>query len=170
MDGITGTRRAFAFSIVMILLAGFGFRVADTALAARPDVLTLGGGVAVAAPDEVVTPLRLAWLGGCYPPAMAVGAYAPADAPCHPSGTISLDQLQAELSARGALTPGESLDYAPQPRARRLICWGLIMNGDRAAGWACSDESGVYRTSMNGQASSERWQLQSDGSWVKVAD
>jgi hypothetical protein len=151
MDGM---RRSVALTLVTILVAGFAF------------LLLQAGAPAAQASDAAVT--RLGWLGGCYPPVRAVGRYFPGDAPCRPSQTVSLEQIQAALSAHGVLRPDETLRYAPETRARALTCWGLVMERGQASGWVCSDEAGLYRVGMDGRLASGRWQLLSDGAWVEA--
>jgi hypothetical protein len=151
MDGM---RNSVGLTIVTILVAGFGF------------LLLQAGTPAVQASDAAVT--RLGWLGGCYPPVRAVGQYFAGDAPCRPSQTVSLEQIQAALSAHGVLRPGETLRYAPEARARALTCWGLVMDQGQASGWICSDAAGLYRAGMDGRLDSGWWHLLSDGTWVEA--
>jgi hypothetical protein len=149
---MNGVRNSLGLMIVTTLLLGFG------------GLLLQAGTPAAKASDAATTPL--VWMGGCYPPVMAVGRYFPGDAPCQPSQTISLTQLEAALSAHDVLAAGESLLYAPQPRARALTCWGLVMNGSQASGWVCTDAAGLYRLSLDGKLASGRWQLLADGKWI----
>ena len=151
---MNGVRNSLGMMIVFTLVIGFGL------------LLIQAGTPAAQASEAAVTPL--AWMGGCYPPVLAVGRYFPGDAPCRPSQTISLTQLEAALDAHGVLAAGESLSYAPQPRARALKCWGLVMNGNQAAGWVCTDAAGLVRMSLDGRQLSARWQLLADGTWTSV--
>ena len=125
------------------------------------------GAPEVQAAEAVVT--RLGWLGGCYPPASAVGRYFPGDAPCRPSETISLAAIQSALSAHGVMIPGETLRFSPDMRARALTCWGFVEFRGQGNGWICSDEAGLYRVDMGGQPVSAHWQLLSDGTWSQAS-
>ncbi|MBI3760671.1 MAG: hypothetical protein HY260_02250, partial [Chloroflexi bacterium] len=103
-----GTRRTLALMMTMTIVAGFAFLFVQTATPA--------------AKAEENGGTHLGWLGGCFPPVMAVGRYYPGDAPCHPRETVSLAELQQEFNAQGLIKNGEHLEYAPQPRARALTC------------------------------------------------
>lgn len=143
-----------------------GLLIATTLVLLFAFLLLQAGTPAVQASDAAVTPLG--WLGGCYPPVRAVGRYFPGDAPCRPSQTLSLEQLAAALAANGVLEPGESLRFVPNAGARALTCWGLVLGHGQAAGWICSDETGLYRTGMGGRLTSSHWLLHSDGAWTKA--
>lgn len=147
------TRATLGLLIATILIAGFGFLFLQ---AGTPEAQASGADAN-----------RLAWLGGCYPPALAVGRYFPGDAPCRPSQTISLSEIEFSMKTHGVMRLRENLEFAPQPRARNLTCWGLILDGAKAAGWLCSDDLGVYRTALDGPPASAHWQLDSDGLWTQ---
>ena len=151
---MNGMRKSLGLTIATLMIAEFAF------------LLLQAGAPAVQASDAAAT--RLGWLGGCYPPARAIGRYFTGDAPCRPSQTISIEQIQAALGAHGVLRPGEILRYAPEQRARALTCWGLVMDQGQPSGWICSDEAGLYRAGMDGRLNSGRWQLSTDGAWVEA--
>ena len=152
-----GTRQTLGLIVATTLVCGFAF-------------LLLQAGLPPAhASGEPAT--TLGWLGGCYPPALAVGRYFPGDAPCRPSQTIALGEIEFGLKLHGVMQPKERLEFAPQPRARMLSCWGLITSGGaQPSGWLCSDRAGVYRTTMDGRMSSARWQLTVADRWITVGD
>ena len=149
-----GGRNTLGLMMVTTILIGLGF------------LLMQAGTPTAKASDAAITPLR--WMGGCYPPVMAVGRYFPGDAPCRPSRTISLRQLETALAANDVLKAGESLQFASQAQARALKCWALVMDGSTATGWVCSDGGGLYRVGMDGGLASGRWQLLADGTWAAV--
>ena len=165
---LSGARLNFALTVVFVIIVGLAGRLFQVGLANTQIVIDPGARVAQAAPIESAAAVRLEWLGACYQPVLRVGVYAPGDAPCQPGRTLSLKQLQADLSARGLLQPGERLDYAPGNRARHLACWGSIVDGTQAAGWICSDAGGVYRLDMHNRVVGGRWQLRPDGSWEQA--
>lgn len=155
MDDYTNSRRPLARLALLIIVIALGVRFIQIGLGDTPAV--------EAAPGKAARELlRVEWPGACGR-ADGLGLYAATDPACRPQRVVTLAWLQSQLIGAGLLVAGEYLEAASQP------CGAIVRAADGTpAGWLCADSSGLYRLSASQDPQDARWQLWSDGAWVRL--
>ncbi len=107
----------------------------------------------------LVTSVHLAWLHRCESAEAPLGLYTPGDALCQPRRAVSLNWLQSQLVAAGALAGGEYLEGAADPNQPARLA--AVLSGPTAqpVGWLWADERGLYRVDLDGQVHGARFQV-----------